>query len=326
MKKITALILFLLVVSFRLPVSLQAQEGIPVYYDYLTDNLFLIHPAMAGASSCSKARLTGRMQWTGVKDFPMLQTLNVSAHLGKSSGFGVILYNDRNGYYSQKGFQMAFAQHILLSKGYTLNKLSFGISAMYSLNQLDMTEFDPNNFDPAVGNVMQSGGYLNVDVGLAYHLENFFLIASVKNLLLMNRPLYSPGIENNNLRNYVGNIGYFFGKREGFHFEPSVMLQYKDYSKELIGDFNAKFYQDVSNGAVFFGLSYRQYFNANIYGTLHDITPIIGFYSNKFIISYIYTYQLAKNTFGKGGFHQITLGFNFDCRRHEPELGCPHIR
>ena len=28
-----------------------AQEGLPTYSDYLTDNLYLIHPSMAGAAS-----------------------------------------------------------------------------------------------------------------------------------------------------------------------------------------------------------------------------------------------------------------------------------
>lgn len=31
-----------------------AQEGIPVYFDYLTDNYYLIHPSMAGAGDGGK--------------------------------------------------------------------------------------------------------------------------------------------------------------------------------------------------------------------------------------------------------------------------------
>ena len=45
-----------------------AQEGLPTYSDYLTDNLYLIHPSMAGASNCTKVRLTGRQQWFGQED------------------------------------------------------------------------------------------------------------------------------------------------------------------------------------------------------------------------------------------------------------------
>jgi len=34
--------------------GMNAQEGLPTYSDYLTDNLYLIHPSMAGASNCTK--------------------------------------------------------------------------------------------------------------------------------------------------------------------------------------------------------------------------------------------------------------------------------
>jgi hypothetical protein len=40
-----------------------AQEGVPVYLDYLTDNYYLIHPSMAGAAACGKIRGTVRQQW-----------------------------------------------------------------------------------------------------------------------------------------------------------------------------------------------------------------------------------------------------------------------
>ena len=37
-----------------------AQEGLPIYSDYLTDNYYLIHPSMAGVANCAKVRLTAR--------------------------------------------------------------------------------------------------------------------------------------------------------------------------------------------------------------------------------------------------------------------------
>ncbi|NPA45809.1 MAG: type IX secretion system membrane protein PorP/SprF [Chlorobi bacterium] len=318
-------ILFLILIVSGAFTRAGAQEGVPVYYDYLTDNLHLIHPAMMGASTCSKVRLTGRMQWTGVNDFPMLQTLSLSSHLGKNSGFGLIIYNDRNGYHRQTGVQVAFAHHLLLSQGEVLNKLSFGISGMYSFNQLDESTFDPSDFDPVVSYTLRSGGYFNMDVGLAYHYENFFFLASAKNLLLIPRPLYGPA-ENVNLRNYVGTIGYFFGKGVGFHVEPSVMLQYKEFNGDLIGDLNVKFYHDMNNAAFFYGVSYRNYLGTMSQNPLHDITPIVGVYAGKFFAAYLYTYQLSDATFSNGGFHQISLGYNFDCRPRIYRYGCPHIR
>ena len=38
--------------------SINSQEGLPIYSDYLTDNFYLLHPSMAGVSNCNKLRVT----------------------------------------------------------------------------------------------------------------------------------------------------------------------------------------------------------------------------------------------------------------------------
>ena len=47
-----------------------AQEGIPVYFDYLSDNYYLVHPSMAGIGEGGKIRLTARKQWFSVEEGP----------------------------------------------------------------------------------------------------------------------------------------------------------------------------------------------------------------------------------------------------------------
>ena len=75
-----------------------AQEGLPVYTDYLTDNYYLIHPSMAGVANCAKVRATARQQWFGHDRAPRLGTLSINGRIGESqSGIGAILYTDRNG-------------------------------------------------------------------------------------------------------------------------------------------------------------------------------------------------------------------------------------
>ncbi len=56
--KKTYVVLLLLVTQFSF-----SQDGIPVYHDYLSDNLYLLHPSMAGAASHNQVRLTARQQW-----------------------------------------------------------------------------------------------------------------------------------------------------------------------------------------------------------------------------------------------------------------------
>src|SRR5215217_6365079 len=90
-----------------------SQEGIPVYSDYLSDNYYLIHPSMAGAANCAKIRLTARKQWFGQEDAPQLQTLTFNGRVGERSGAGIIIFNDENGYHSEKGVKVTYAHHIM---------------------------------------------------------------------------------------------------------------------------------------------------------------------------------------------------------------------
>ena len=101
-----------------------AQEGIPVYADYLSDNLYLLHPSMAGAANSNKIRLTARQQWFDVDNAPNLQTLNIASRIGDKVGIGGIVYHDENGNFSQTGVYLTFAYHLLFSRDRTdLNRL-----------------------------------------------------------------------------------------------------------------------------------------------------------------------------------------------------------
>ena len=80
-----------------------SQDGIPLYSDYFSDNLYLLHPSMAGAASYNQIRLTARQQWSDQNEAPNLQTLAFNARLAERSGIGAIFFNDQNGYHSQTG-------------------------------------------------------------------------------------------------------------------------------------------------------------------------------------------------------------------------------
>ena len=321
-------ILILLVLGFASTNMLKAQEGIPIYHDYLSDNLFLIHPSMAGASSCAKVRLTGRMQWFDIQDNPMLQTFSFHTHLGQSAsnGFGAIIFNDRNGFHSQKGLQLAFAHHINFGNGEKIDKLSFGISGSFIQNQLDETSFNTNSVDPLITGIVQSTFYYNVDFGFSYHVSGFFLNATLKNALLINRDLYSS-TEQLNLRNYVVSLGNYITGNKYVSMEPSVMLQYKPFSGQVISDYNMKLYFNLADdNSVYLGASYRKDWDDQVdQYTYHNLTPIFGISLNQFTFAYTYTYELGDFPISGSGFHQVTLGYNFNCKKQLVRMGCPEV-
>ena len=79
-----------------------AQYRMPVYSDYLTDNYYILHPAMAGAHyEGIKIRTSFIAQWFEVANAPSMQTLNVHARVGDKSGVGGMFFNDKNCFQSR---------------------------------------------------------------------------------------------------------------------------------------------------------------------------------------------------------------------------------
>ena len=325
-------LLLVLCAFFAFSNNLLAQEGIPVYFDYLSDNYYLVHPSMAGIGEGGKIRLTARKQWFDVDEAPSLQTLNAHFRVGPSSGVGAILFNDANGYHSQTGVKLTYAHHLRFGgDARSLNQLSFGLSSGIILSSLDETEFRSIIPDPLITGVKNTTSYFNVDFGVSYNFLEFYAHATVLNVLGSGRDLYSAA-EFDNLRRYLLSAGYVFGKSD-WQLEPSVLFQLTDFTKEKTIDINAKVYKNVDFGKVWAGLSYRRSFDGAQFLVNGDLrqqrlqlfTPIAGVNYKKFMFSYNYSYQSGDIRIGSGGFHQITLGYDFGQSEKRYDCNCPAI-
>ena len=312
-----------------------SQDGIPVYSDYLSDNLYLLHPSMAGAASNNQIRMTARKQWFDQNEAPNMQTLNFNARVGERSGIGAIFFNDKNGYHSQTGGYLTYAHHIMFSRSEVdLNQLSFGLSFGIIQSRLDETQFDPLDFDPIIAGIIQSSSYFNVDAGVSYNFLNFSGHFTVKNIISQNRNLNSSDFESSNQRKYIVSAAYALGNYgSSWTYEPSLMYQFQERTKEQLIDINGKLYRAMDFGKLWGGLSYRRSFDGAEYldgveiknQKLQYLTAILGVNLNKFLFSYTYTNQMGNVKFTNGAFHQITLGFNFLGGREPYECNCPAI-
>ncbi|MCF4100152.1 type IX secretion system membrane protein PorP/SprF [Gillisia sp. M10.2A] len=314
--------------------SSNAQEVIPTYSDYLTDNLYLLHPSMAGAANFNKIRITARQQWFDVEDAPSLQTLSVNARMGEKIGLGVIMFNDQNGNYSKRGLYGTFAYHLLLSRSeLDLNQFSFGVSAGIIQHSLDESGF--TGFDPVINGDDVTDYYGNIDLGMSYYYLDFFAHITAKNILSVNRELFYSDAVPSNQRKYLFSTGYTIHKlKSSYSFEPSVMFQLREQTGEKSIDANIKVYKNMELGDLWGGLSYRRSFEGAEYTTdgteiknqkLQYLTPFVGFEYNKFLFAYTYSYQMNSLVLSNSGFHQITLGYNFGENRERYECECPAI-
>jgi type IX secretion system PorP/SprF family membrane protein len=311
----------ILLIVFFLSFEGESQETLPIYSDYLSDNVYLVHPSAAGIGNTGKLRFTARQQWAGVKDAPTLQTISYHNRFREKAALGFILFNDSNGFHSQKGIQGTFAYHLDLNRASVFNQLSFGLSLTAVQNQVDQTQFFG---DPTIAQIIRSDGYFNADFSVAYHRKGFSSYFTVKNLLLSAKNNLNNNLEPLDLRNYILSLGYYFGDKQSFQFEPSVMIQLRESTGERIVDFNFKAYKDFNKAQLWGALSYRKGFDAKPIEDLVYITPIIGVNYNKWMFSYTYTRQMNDIVLTDLGFHQVSIGVNLFTRKPRA-AACPNI-
>ena len=311
----------ILLIVFFLSFEGESQETLPIYSDYLSDNVYLVHPSAAGIGNTGKLRFTARQQWAGVKDAPTLQTISYHNRFREKAALGFILFNDSNGFHSQKGIQGTFAYHLDLNRASVFNQLSFGLSLTAVQNQVDQTQFFG---DPTIAKIIRSDGYFNADFSVAYHRKGFSSYFTVKNLLLSAKNNLNNNLEPLDLRNYILSLGYYFGDKQSFQFEPSLMIQLRESTGERIIDFNFKAYKDFNKAQLWGALSYRKGFDAKPIEDLVYITPIIGVNYNKWMFSYTYTRQMNDIVLTDLGFHQVSIGVNLFTRKPRA-AACPNI-
>jgi type IX secretion system PorP/SprF family membrane protein len=300
-----------------------AQETLPIYQDYLSDNVYLLHPAAAGIGNSSKLRLTARKQWAGILDAPELQTLSFHTGVGEYSNaaYGFIFFNDQNGFHSQKGVQGSYAYHLPMSTSKVFSQLSFGLAFTFVQNQSDQRTFTG---DAKVAAIIESTSYYNADFSMAYHFKGFSSYFTVKNLFLTAKNSQNVQ-EDLDLRNYILSAGYYFWEDKLIQLEPSIMVQIRQGTGERIADINLKAYKNMGKtSSLWAALSYRRSFDGSNLEDSQFISPILGFNYRNLMFSYTYTDQMNEVVLTNSGFHQISLGINLWTR--EPRAAaCPNI-
>lgn len=297
---------------FQLCVSvLYSQESFPVYQDYLSDNMYLIHPAAAGIGETGKIRVAVRMEAIGVADTPQIQTASFHGKIGDSkAAFGLILLNNKsNILFRQQAIQATYAYHLDLSQSSKFQQLSFALSVSGIQSEIgSQTTF--SNSESSISQITQPLFYLSADVGVSYHLNGLSSYFTVKNAYASAKEDSLVAFNDLDTRNYIFGLGYFFGNELKAQYEPSIMVQYKDVTREKVVDVNFKVYKRLKNGQVWAAISYRNSSGGSSFSGAKYISPIIGVNANKMMFSYTYSKQMGEVLFSNGSFHQISIGIN----------------
>ncbi len=290
-----------------------SQQNLPVYTDYLSDNNYLVHPAVSGISTIDKIRFTVRQQWSGIAESPNLQTLSGFIHLNDENSLGMTLYNDQNGNYSRQSIKLGYTYKVNLGKN-EQQKMAFSIGLSYLSNFLNTESF--NLPDRIIGQTDLKQRQYNIDVGFAFRSKRFFSLYTIKDLAPV-KNFFTD--KTTNIRHHLVSIGYFIkGDEHKFKIQMSLLGQYLEQTDQNILDTNIKFFFPLKNNEFWSGISYRQDFgNDNDLQKSSFGSFILGYSIKQFIFTYSYMKQFNEITFSAYGFHQIGIGYNFDLKRQQ---------
>ncbi len=293
-------------ILFLLVAKLYGQEvDLPQYVNHMADNPFLISPAYAGIGAGLQVRLNGVSQWIGVEDAPDTQSLTLEARLAERFGGGLTMFNDQNGFTTQKGVRLSLASHLILSDVYD-SFLSFGLSYSFIQFGIDTSE---NNTPQAIPDRVLNTS--NFDVSMLYRFGRFAISGNVVNLLDKNVDNFTTG-EPRVLRRYSIYTNYNYRINRDTELEPSAFVEFFEASRRSRTDVNVKLRKRIFNGYVWGGLSYTflndQFFKPNA------IAPLFGLKKDKFYVSYGFSITVNEIVGFNNGTHMITLGFDYDRR------------
>lgn len=302
MKKniLTSILVFVSFCSF-------AQElTIPAQTQYLADNPFSISPTFAGIGDNARIRVNGLMQWVGIKDAPVNQSLTGDFRIASNSGVGVMFYNDKNGYTRQYGAKFSYAHHLILDRD-SEQYLSMGLS--FNLNQfkIDIENFE-NNFDSGINGDRFTQNY-NFDLGFLYRVKDLYVSFNSSNILPKNVRQFT-GIEPNLLLNYQLYVGNRFRNgKSSFEFEPSALFQYYQSDGRSTTDVNLKFKNHNYEDYYWLGVTTR-FLNDKSFEPI-SVGPMLGARVKNFYVGYSYQIFTNKLLAFNSGTHMLTLGYDF---------------
>ncbi|WGK65883.1 PorP/SprF family type IX secretion system membrane protein [Croceiramulus getboli] len=305
MRRIIALFIVLAAVS----VSRGQELNLPLSNQYLADNPYVISSAFAGIGDCWQVRLNGLTQWVGIKDSPNTQSLSIDGRIKDNSGVGLIIFNDQNGYTSQKGVQASFAHHLTIDE-YNDHYLSFGISYKFTQFGVNTSEFDPTIFDAGLRGDLSLGNS-NFEISTLWRYKGLFVSLNAVNLVAKDLDEFGAN-EPSDIRNYYAYAGYVFKpKYLKWEFEPSVFYQKFDGDTRATTDINFKARKMNREDYYWAGISLR---SINDQGFKPNwLSPMFGLKKGLFYAAYSYQINVNEIQPYNAGSHMITIGFDFGC-------------
>jgi len=243
MKKSAVIIFFLFLIY-----SVKGQQD-PQYTQYMY-NMSTINPAYVGSKENLSFGLIYRKQWSSFQGAPNTGTFFGHTPVNDKIGLGLSVISDEIGPVKETNMYSDFS--------YTLNlkndtKLSFGLKAGATFHDISLTNLDLVNPNDIFFSENINSSTPNIGIGLYYHTNNFYLAASVPNIL-NSIHLDANGTKlGSEYSHYFFTGGYVYNVSKNIKLKPSFLVK---------SSFKAPISFDLNLNTLFYnifeiGASYR---------------------------------------------------------------------
>jgi type IX secretion system PorP/SprF family membrane protein len=311
------------VVLFFMLLHVKAQQDAQ-FSQYIFNGIYL-NPAYSGYKQDLQLHSFCRSQWTGLEGAPLTYAVaGDMAILDGAVGLGLLVNHDQLGAQSSTSAYANAAYRIKFGRQEDASWLSFGVGFGILQSGLDGSKLNATQSgDMNVPTNFQSTSLPDARVGVLYTTDNFFVGASVDNILAQ---YMHPTANAQSLILIVPKphkyftAGALFSLNDDTKVKPSIMIKDAQGSPTSI-DVNTFF---LLNEKVWIGGSYRTGFDAfknNLQDGLRASSAVVGmveFYLGPdFRIGYAYDYSLNKlGSYGYGS-HEISLDIIFKSNKRD---------
>jgi type IX secretion system PorP/SprF family membrane protein len=200
--------------------------GYPVYSQYLQNGL-LINPAYAGSRGSLSAFLSYRMQWMGIPDAPVFQSVSLNAPMKNDKvGLGIMAQFMKFGVTRSQNIYASYAYHIKLGKG----KISFGLKGGFDRSNTNYSGILTTTKNDPVFIANDKPYFLpNIGAGVYYFSDKLFAGASVPAFLSYRKNSSTNSVEAyHSFSHYdlIFSAGGLITFSQVFKFKPSVLIDY----------------------------------------------------------------------------------------------------
>ena len=311
-------------------VSLSSFGQDPEFTQFYANPIYL-NPAMAGSHGCPRVNLNHRNQWPSLSGAFVTNSVSYDQFVNVlQGGIAVQVTNDMAGQntINWSTINLAYSYHLQATREFSF---LFGAKATWNQKFLNWSKLTfGDQIDPRRGFIYQTGdlprgnlldngwgtrGFFDVSAGIVGYSENFYFGFAANHL---NKPQETLIIGDSRMpMRFTGHMGanIVFGAKSQYRNQTSI-------SPNIIYTYQDGFMQLNVGTYVKYGV-----FTAGAWWRARDAFILtIGLDAGSFKFGYSYDVTISKLTNASGGSHELSMGFNFNCKTKPKKfrtISCP---